>query len=257
MKRALLTGANGGLGKELATKLIEKGVSVLITGRDEQALQKLQNQVAKKGRIEYFVCDLSKPADCLALEKMIEKDSFDLIINNAGFGLYGETTLLPLDQQLAMVEVNSKAVLRISVAGARKMVSLGQGVIMNISSVAGFMPMPLMSVYGATKAFVTSFSEALDYELRPKGVCVLASCPGRIATGFSDKASQKYATPESKRMTPEEAAEEILWQITNKKGVHVFDKKTAWMLRMTKIFPRSWQKKAIYKSIKNKVNPGL
>src|SRR6185503_9696457 len=200
-------------------------------------------------------CDLSRPTECAKLEKVIQGGAFDLIINNAGFGLYGEATELDLTEQLEMIEVNVKALLRLSVVGARTMLeSSRSGVIMNISSIAGFWATPNMAVYGATKAFVTSFSEALDFELAPKGVRVLTSCPGMVSTNFSKQASRNTRLPKLKySMTPQKAAKEILWQITYKKGRHIFDKKSKWALCITKLLPRFVQKKLVYDSIEKRL----
>jgi short-subunit dehydrogenase len=255
MKRALITGASGGVGKELSYLLAEKGLSLFLTGRNEASLKELQNTLSTKTKVEYLVCDLSKPDGCAALARVIENDAFDLVVNNAGFGLYGEVIALDLDEQLAMVEVNVKTLLHLSVVAARTMSKAAvPGVIMNISSIAGFWSTPNMAVYGATKAFVTSFSEGLDFELAPKGIRVLTSCPGMISSGFSKRASRNSALPRLKfSMTPRKAAEEILWQIVTKKPRHIFDAQSKWAMRITKLFPRFLQKQLVYKSIEKRL----
>ncbi len=224
-KRALVTGASSGIGTALCRLLKEKGYDLVVTGRDEERL----NAIAKEVEGTPIVADLSTPAGRSSLIAEMEDHCPDLLVNNAGYGLYGEVLSRPSKDWLEMIEVNVKALTELTTEGARLMVDRGiKGTIMNVSSVAAFFPFPHFATYAATKGYVNQFSEAVDHELRPKGVRVLAACPGQVATRFRSRAGGTAEVDTSKQllpvvMTPEYAAEQVWLQLQSNKPIRIFN----------------------------------
>ncbi len=220
-KCALVTGATGGLGAALVKLLKEKGIEVITTGRTDSTLP----------------IDLRGSRQKL-LELITEKKP-DLVINNAGFGLYGNTVDLEIQDQLDMIEVNVKALVEISIHAAKTMVDAGQkGTILNISSAAGYIHSPLFNVYHSTKAFVRYFSLGLNAELRDTGIKVLCSCPGQIETKFRPRAAKGYPQkPDSRTMTAEVAAKHIWKQIETGKKIDLFDWRYKLLILITRVVP--------------------
>lgn len=138
-----------------------------------------------------FVKDLSKPEEITALHAELKERAVEvgMLVNNAGYGLYGPFTETDLQDELAMIDLNVRALTHLTKLFLREMVERKRGRIMNVASVAAFQPGPLMAVYYATKAYVLSFTEALENELRGTGVTVTALCPGATGTGFESRAN--------------------------------------------------------------------
>lgn len=222
---ALVTGATSGIGEALCRLLASKGVNLLITGRRSKKLEELQKELSSQVSIESYPLDLTDPSDLKKLVWVVEEKVPDLVVNNAGFGLYGSACALSIQEQKEMIDLNIHSVVELSIVAANVLKKNCQkGVILNVSSVAAFLPFPSFAVYAATKSFVTSFSEAMNFELAPCGIHVLASCPGRVSTGFSKRASgdrpKKRGGP---MMTAEYAAAQVFHQIQTKKAVHIFN----------------------------------
>lgn len=251
---ALITGATSGIGEALAYLLHQEKIPLLIGGRDQKRLKLMGEAVQAKRCISG---DLSKESDRKALLAIIQEEVPDLVINNAGFGLYGEGVKLSVEEQLAMVEVNAKAVLALTLGAAHALLEAGrQGIILNVSSAAGEQATPGMSVYGATKGFVTLLSEGLDMELSPYGIRVLVSCPGMVATPFSQRAARKPLTLQkgALTMTPSFAAQKIWEQIKKKKEKYIFDWSVWGMSLLAKYFiPKRLVKKIIWRKIKQRL----
>lgn len=227
IKLALITGATSGIGEALALWIEEKGIDTIVTGRNGEKLAQFRGRKV--------VCDLAK--DRSQLIDLVRKEAPDLIINNAGFGLYGKAIDLSIQEQLDMVEVNNKALLEITLEGAKALKAQGkEGTIMNISSGASFQPFPTLAVYAATKAFVTNLSESLDFELSKEGIRVLASCPGMVDTAFSARAAKRSKRSKPKKMSPQFAVQKIWEQIESGKSVHIFEWKTHLMVRLGQFF---------------------
>lgn len=253
---ALVTGATSGIGKSLSKLLASKRIPLILTGRNQRVLEELKEELSKLVPITTLQGDLSQVRDRATLSYLIESAVPDLVINNAGFGLYGDALSHPITEQLNIMEVNGMAPLELTLVAAKALIKSGrEGVIMNISSAAGFQVFPGMAVYAASKAFVTSFSQSLDKEFEKKGVRVLASCPGFITTGFSHRASKgsQKVKPKFEPMNVEFAAQEILWQITKRKPLHIFD----WRFRLATFFsyfvPKSISSKIVYKDILRRI----
>ena len=206
---ALITGASSGIGKEFARYHAAKGGDLIITARREQALNDLKQELENKHGVTVHTIALDLGADDGAAKLIAAVEdlglSIDILINNAGFGGHGIHTERDWSKEEAMIDLNVKALVELSHAFGAQMVAKGGGKILNVSSTASFMPGPYQSVYFATKAFVTSYSQGLDGELRDKGVSVTALCPGLVNTEFvatadlgdTGLANQKGATPAS------------------------------------------------------------
>lgn len=188
MATALITGASGGIGLELARLFAQQGVDLILVARSSDKLQALQQAFQEQYRIQVTVIckDLSQETASEALYQSIcEADiTVDYLINNAGFGDYGLFTETDWVKELRMIHLNIVALTYLTKRFLQDMVSRGEGRIMNVASTAAFQPGPLMAVYFATKAYVLSFSEAVANEASGTGVTVTTLCPGPTSTGF-------------------------------------------------------------------------
>lgn len=189
---ALITGASSGIGAEFARYHASKGGDVIITARREDELKALKSelQAAHGITVHVFAQDLGADGGAQELHDAIRAAglSVDILINNAGFGGQGAFADRDLASDLAMVDLNVKALMTLTHLVANDMVQRGGGRILNVGSTAGFMPGPLQATYFATKAFVNSFSQALDEELRPHGVTCTVLAPGYVETEFAKAA---------------------------------------------------------------------
>jgi uncharacterized protein len=178
---ALLTGASAGIGEAMAVRLGEAGVPTTIVARREDRLE----QLAQKYRsLTPLVADLQTDEGRATVEGHLRLHPAELLINNAGFGTSGQFVDIEMDRSVGEVELNVVSLVRLSKVAGAIMKSNGRGWILNVSSVASFQAAPNLSVYAATKAFVTSFSEGIATELKPHGVKVTALCPGLTRTEF-------------------------------------------------------------------------
>ncbi|MFB7496419.1 SDR family NAD(P)-dependent oxidoreductase [Streptomyces sp. NPDC056161] len=209
---ALVTGASKGLGRAYALELARRGARVILLARSEQDLRRLAEEIRERhgGPLpEVIVVDLTAPeAPERCLKELRERGlTVDLLINNAGAGSAGPFLDRPLAPQLRSVELNVGALLGLTHGIGREMAARGRGGIINVSSTAGFQPLPYQASYAATKAFVLSFTEALAEELRGTDVRVMAAHPGAVATGFFDGTS---ATIDPAADSPETIASQTL-----------------------------------------------
>lgn len=189
---ALITGASSGIGAEFARYHASKGGDLILTARSEGKLKALASELeVEHGIVAHVItADLGAaegPADLIAQVTALDLE-IDVLINNAGFGGRGRHIDRPIDDELAMIDLNIKALVALSHHFGRDMAKRAQGRILNVGSTAGFMPGPLQAVYFATKSFVQSFSQALNQELRPQGVTVTVLAPGYVKTAFADRA---------------------------------------------------------------------
>lgn len=186
--RALVTGASSGIGKAIAAKLAAAGTDLVVVARDTARLEELADELAVD--VEVLTADLSDPTAVSTVADRLRAtdDPIDLLVNNAGLG-FAKPTLdtSDADDELT-VAVNVVALHRLTRAAGQAMVGRGGGTILNVSSIAGDMPGPQSGTYNATKAFVTSFSEALHSQLNSQNVTVTALCPGLTRTEFQDRA---------------------------------------------------------------------
>ncbi len=191
---ALITGASSGIGRDIARRLGKMGIRLIITGRDKSRLEELRNEIGKK-RVKVIAADLSRREECFRLYKEASAYGVDILINNAGFGLYGKFCITELERELDMIDVNICAVHILTKLFLRDFSARDKGYILNVASIAGFMPGPLMATYYATKNYVVRLTEAVREELRCQGshVYIGAFCPGPVDTNFNDTAGVRFA----------------------------------------------------------------
>jgi uncharacterized protein len=182
---ALVTGASSGIGAEMARVLGEAGVPTVLVARRRERLSEIADRY---DGFEVLEADLGSPAGQAAVGDRISSTTapVDLVVNNAGFGTSGRFHELDVDRLAAEVELNVAALTRLSHAALSAMVPRGRGFLLNVSSIASFQSSPGLGVYAATKAYVTSLTEALHAEVKSAGVHVTALCPGLTRTEFQD-----------------------------------------------------------------------
>jgi short-subunit dehydrogenase len=193
----LITGASSGIGAELARVFAAHGHELVLVARRQRELTDLADEIAGKGAKQPIVLAVDLAERDAVTRIVAELKSRDRepanLINNAGFGLVGPSTVLDRGEQLAMIDVNARALTELTLTFADS-VARYRGGILNVASIVSFMPGPGMAVYYASKAFVLSFSEALHSELSGRGVRVTALCPGPVATGFQSRAGIRTNT---------------------------------------------------------------
>jgi short-subunit dehydrogenase len=210
MKATLITGASGGIGEAFARRLASEKHNLVLAARSEKKLHELCDELMLKHQItaHYVAIDLTGFEADKRLFEETERHDFQIewLINNAGFGSMGDFAYLELESELQMISLNIMALVALTHRYLQKMRERKSGTIINVSSAAGFQPIPFMATYAATKAFVTNFSEALAEENRPHGITVTALCPGPTDTDFFRVANAK-ALQMKGMQTPEEVVE--------------------------------------------------
>ncbi len=208
-RTALVTGASVGLGREFARRFAADGFDVVLVARDRERLERLRDELARDHGVgaRVLVADLADPASPGRIHAELREAGIvvDVLVNNAGFGGYGRFHETDLDHELSMIQVNVASLVALTKLFVRDMVSRGSGHVINVSSTAAFQPGPLQAVYYATKAFVLSFSEAIDNELSGTGVRVTAFCPGPTRTEFHARAGTETSFRGLRQMSAEEA----------------------------------------------------
>ncbi len=206
-KWALITGASSGIGLELAKVFAGDVWNVLLVARDAGRLEKLAGELRSSHRVEAVSLphDLARPGAAAEIFAAAGHTPVGALVNNAGFGAYGEFARLPLELQMRMMQVNMTALVELTHLFLQPMLGARQGRILNVASTAAFQPGPTVSVYYASKAFVYSFSYALAAELKGTGVTVTALCPGMTRTEFFHRAHLRMRTDFA--MDPRKVAE--------------------------------------------------
>jgi short-subunit dehydrogenase len=249
MNTTLITGASSGIGEAFARKLAERGHNLLLVARSEDKLINLCNELGRAGAIhaQYVAIDLSLPESPARLfEETVKRDlQIDFLINNAGFGSMGEFATLDLAREVNMIDLNVRALVELTHLFLQPMRERKRGAILNVASTAAFQPVPFMTTYAATKAFVLSFSEALWEENRPYGIQVMALCPGVTETNFFEAAHMAQKPPARVWQTPEQVVDTALRALKRGKG-HVISGWTNFFMTETeRVVPRSLIVRAI------------
>ena len=206
-RSALITGASSGIGAELAALLAAEGYCLYLVARDEQRLRQLAGRLSEAHDIRCtpITADLSEPGSVEAIYRAAP--DIEVLINNAGFGLYGRFESTDMDTEMDIIEVNIASLTRLTKVYLPGMIAQRRGHIMNVASMAALMPGPFMAVYYATKAYVLSFTEALAAEVAGTGVTVTAFCPGATRTRFEAVAhAESSSLYRGRVMDPGEAA---------------------------------------------------
>lgn len=192
MKTALVTGASSGIGAAFAKELANRQNNLVLIARSQDKLEQLAQQLQQQHQIkvEIIVHDLSVPGAASSVYDQItqKRVTIDTLINNAGFGDYGKFNERQLSRQVEMIQLNITTLVELTYLFLTPMQHRGSGSIINVASIAGFQPLPYLSVYAATKAFVLSFTEALWAENQNTGVDILALCPGPTESQFFEVA---------------------------------------------------------------------
>ncbi len=240
-KTALITGASSGLGLTFAHTLAERGMNVILVARSEERLRTLAKEIAERHNVhaEVIVADLSQVHEAERIQQAVEQRNLavDLLINNAGFATHGFFDTLEPEREQEEIMVDVASVVALTHAFLPAMVARGEGAVINVSSLAAFQPTPYMSVYGASKAFVLSFSQALSEEYRKRGIHILALCPGATETNFFQVAGEGAAV--GRKRTSEQAVATGLQALEQGRTSVVDGRANAFTAWTTRFLPRS------------------
>lgn len=191
---ALITGASSGMGRDMARYLAEKNYDLILVARRRDRLEELKHELSNVN-VRIIEKDLSKEENCFLLYEEVKDDCVDFLINNAGFGVYGEFVEVELERELELINTNIKALHILTKLFLRDMYDRNSGAILNVGSAAGFLPGPRFSSYYASKNYVVRLTEAIHEEIRRRGKNIKISvlCPGPVKTEFNQVADVRFA----------------------------------------------------------------
>jgi hypothetical protein len=241
---ALITGASGGIGLDLAECFARDGYDLILTARSESALRNAAERLAGEFGVKAtpIALDLGAIGGGTRLAEETERRGLavDVLVNNAGYGHAGALTSSDLETQLGMIDLNDRALVELTHLFWGDMLAKGRGGVLNVASTAAFQPGPLMAVYYASKAFVLSFSEALWEEARGTGVKVSCLCPGPTTTGFRERAGTGATrlASSSQPMPSMDVAREGYLGFQRNKRVVVTGARNAVLAAATRFLPR-------------------
>jgi len=238
LKKVMITGASEGIGRAFAHRLAADGYAVTATARNESRLQELMTELDADCHT-YQVADLSTAEGAGTVAEILSGGRFHLLINNAGFAVYGAFYKSGLPRLESMMRLNCDALVTLSQTFL-KQAKKGDALI-NVSSALAFMPMPSLAVYAATKAFVTSFTESLWYEQKERGIYVMGLCPGATASHFHDRAGgdETNRPPAAITQTPEDVVETAMQALAKReKPTVVSGVKNKLVTNLTRMLPR-------------------
>ncbi len=190
--KALITGASSGIGREIALYLSDLGYDIIVVARNERALRDIQREI--KTKVEVVAMDLTDRENAWKLHEIYKDEPIEVLVNNAGFGVHGLVTETNLEKDLELIDLNITALHILTKLFLSDMKKRNLGYILNVSSIAGFMPGPLMAEYYASKNFVLSYTKAIYTELKKEGseVHISALCPGPTKTNFNKVANVDF-----------------------------------------------------------------
>ncbi len=239
----LITGASMGIGAAIAREFARPGFDLILTARSQHALEELAVRLRadSKSKVSVFTSDLSSPAGARSLFEQVTAagHQVDILINNAGFGLWGHFRETSLDKELDMIQVNITSLTVLTKLFLRPMVERGFGRICNIASTAAFQPGPLMAVYYATKVYVLHFTEALANELQGKGVKAICVCPGPTESQFVANAELGPSRLFRRRLpSAKSVAEQVYHATMAGKVLHVCGWSNRILIQLHRFVPR-------------------
>lgn len=243
---ALVTGASSGIGYEISRQLAKEGHNLVLVARRRERLEELASRLRNDApcKVTVIAIDLAQPGAPETLYRQLKQDNIpvDILVNNAGVGTRGSFLKIPTERELAELQLNVVALTHLCKLFGNDMVQRGLGKILNIASVAAFLPGPYMSVYNASKAYVLSFSEALRQELKGSGISVTVVCPGPVQSEFHQIANTQSVKflQIAPMMTSAELAQHALKAMHDRRAVAVpgiFNRLTSLLPRL---LPRNW-----------------
>ncbi len=247
--KALITGASSGIGKDMARYLSSLGYDLILVARRYDRLEKLQEEL--KTKVEIIPLDLAVSENCFKLYEQVKKQDIDILINNAGFGLFGMFVKTDLNRELEMIDVNVKCVHILTKLFLQDFVKKDKGYILNVASIAGFLAGPRLNTYYATKNYVLKLTMALKEELKHENshVVISALCPGPVATEFNKVAKGKFSL---KEMSSAKVAKIGIDKMFQKKLIIIPGFVNKLGVFFTRFVPYSWQLKFVYRVQKRK-----
>lgn len=191
--KALITGASSGIGRDMARVLADLGYDLILVARRKTKLEKLQKEL--KTNVEIIPMDISSTYNCMTLYNQVKKQDIDILINNAGFGVFGEFVNTNIDKELDMIDINIKTVHTLTKLFLKDFKAKNRGYILNVASSAAFLPGPLMASYYGTKAYIYQLTTAISEELRKEksDVYIGVLCPGPVDTEFNKVAKVNFS----------------------------------------------------------------
>lgn len=238
--KALITGASSGIGRDMARVLDKKGIDLILVARRKDRLEELKNEL--NVNVEIISLDISKEENCYALYEEVKDKNVDILINNAGFGLFGKFDETDLEKEINMIDLNITALHILTKLFLKDFKKRNFGYILNVASSAAFSAGPLLSSYYATKNYVYRLTEAIYEELRRDkiNVYVGALCPGPVDTEFNDVANVKFGV---KSLTSKYVAEYAIKNMFKKKLIIV----PGFIMKVTRILQKIMPEKLILK----------
>ena len=232
---ALVTGASSGIGRDMARELSRRGYDLIITARRRDRLEELAEKLPTRVRV--IEMDLSRADNCRRVHELTAEEPVDVLINNAGFGVFGAFEESDLERELEMLDINIRATHMLTKLYLRDFLRRGEGMILNVSSSAAFLPGPLLSSYYASKAYVLRLTEAIHEELRRKGSAVYigALCPGPVKTEFDRVAGVHFSV---KGMDSGRVARYALDQMFRRRMVIIPGAQMKLARQMTRLLPQ-------------------
>lgn len=241
--KALITGASSGIGADMARTLSKEGYDLILVARRKSKLEKLKKEL--ETNVEIIELDVSSTFNCMKLYNQVKKEDIEILINNAGFGLFGDFSKTNIDKELDMIDLNIKAVHTLTKQFLKDFKKKDKGYILNVASSAGFIPGPLMSTYYATKSYVLSLTQAIYEELRREksNVVISALCPGPVNTEFNKVAKVEFSL---KGLDSYNVAKYAIKQMFKEKLIIVPGFKMKIALFFTRFIPRKQLLKMTY-----------
>ncbi|MCI6266225.1 MAG: SDR family oxidoreductase [Erysipelotrichaceae bacterium] len=247
--KVLITGASSGIGKSLAMEFSKLNYDLILVARNKEKLTELKKELSPKGKVEIYPTDLTNQENCIKLHEKFPH--IDILINNAGFGLFGNFSTTSLEEELQMIDLNIKALHTLMKLYLQDMIKKDQGKILNVASIAGFMSGPLMSTYYASKNYVVSLTTGVKEELRKQKSHVKLSilCPGPVSTNFNKRAGVEFCL---KSINSDQVAKYTIKKLKKNKFYIIPGFKIRLLKAIVKMIPTNLLTKIVYHQQKRK-----